>query len=241
MIVFCLIILALGSEKVYAKKPKLLICGYAGKHLSERKMFEKYGFKVEVFSPIRVDPDDWDGLVIPGSKKNVNPRFYGAKRDRHTNKGDIHLDRCQLRITRQFMKAKKPILGICRGCQLINVAAGGTLIQHIGVKRGGCKSGRWKGFHHGTWKVRIKKGSWLYDVFGKTESVRHSHHQCVDKLGKGLVATQWDTKSGLIEGYEHDTLPIYALQWHPDLMRGNVPKQVCMKFKRVVLAGKKVK
>ena len=239
MIALCLVTIACTSGKVYAAKPKILICGKAGKHVSERKMLEKYGFKVTVASPRKVNTDNWDGLVLPGSKKNIFPKLYGAKKDPHTHTGSLQLDLCQIRTAKKFMKAKKPILGICRGCQLINVATGGTLIQHIGTKRGGTKSGRWKGYHHGTWSVKIKKGSWLYDTFGSKVSVSHSHQQCPARLGKDMIATQWDTKSGLIEAIEHKTLPVYGLQWHPDLMRGTVPRKVCKKFRQAIQESKK--
>ena len=234
------LLLACASRNVYAKKPRVLVCGYMGKHDSERKMLEKYGYDVTVGCPGRVDPDEWDGLVVPGSKKNVHPKWYGAPTDPHTNEGDLELDKDQLRITRQFMEVKKPILGICRGCQLINVAAGGTLIQHIGAERGGEESGKWEGYHRGNRKITIKKGSWLYEELGNTALVRHSHHQCVDQPGQGFIVTQFDTESGLIEGMEHESLPIYCLQWHPDLMKGEIPEKVCMKFKREIMKRNRI-
>ena len=239
-IALAMILLACSSRNVYAQKPRVLVCGYMGKHDSERKMLEKYGYDVTVGCPGRVDPDDWDGLVVPGSKKNVHPKWYGAAKDPHTNEGDLKLDKDQIRITRQFVEAKKPILGICRGCQLVNVVMGGTLIQHIGAERGGEESGKWEGYHRGNRMITIKKGSWLYEELGKTALVRHSHHQCVDRPGQGFIVTQFDRESGLIEGMEHESLPIYCLQWHPDLMKGEIPEKVCMKFKQEIMKRKNI-
>ena len=115
---FCMALIAGFSKTTYANtgKPRILVCGYEGKHVSERKMLEKYGFKVTVGCPKKINMAKWDGLVIPGSKKNNTPKLYGEKKGKHTNKGDLKLDKDQIRITRQFIKAKKPILGICRGC-----------------------------------------------------------------------------------------------------------------------------
>ena len=136
-----------------------------------------------------------------------------------------------------FKKAKKPILGICRGEQLVNVALGGTINQHIGSRKGN-KSGSKKGWHTGYRKITIIIDSWLYPIYGKTQSVVHSHHQCVKKLGKGLRVTQWDSQSGIIEGYEHKSLPVYGVQWHPDQWKPNEGDKLFEEFYRISLREK---
>ena len=144
---------------------------------------------------------------------NTNPNTYGTSLKR---------DRLQTKLVRKFAKANKPVLGVCRGNQVINVAFGGTLKQHI------------PGWHRGSRTVKIKNGTWLYKTYGKQESVSHYHHQCVKKLGKGLIATQWDRSSGLIEAIEHTQYPVWGVQWHPDHMGGRGLK-VAKKFRRECL------
>ena len=206
---------------IKAKKPEVLIldCSGTGDKYRMRAYLEKAGFSVTVVKDaVRVDErkdvqlSSFDGLVIPGGG-SVNPGFYEAKKtNSHSNFGKKENDRIQIDAVRKFKKAGKPVLGICRGCQLVNVALGGTLTQCIGREHdhlGGKKR-----------TIRIKKKSWLYYRFGKTQTVVHSHHQNVKRLGKDLVATQWGKKEGNVEGYEHETLPVFGLQWHPDNWKG---------------------
>ena len=170
----------------------------------------------------KINVKKYDGLVIPGGD-DVTPALYGAKRHPRTYGCDIKFDKLEISVIKKFVKAGKPVLGICRGNQILNVALGGTLFQHI------------PGWHKHGRSVKIKKGSWLYDTFGASESVSHYHHQCVLKLGKGLKATQWDARDKHIEAVEHETLPIYGLQWHPEGM-GSRGGKVARKFMWVCAA-----
>ena len=153
---------------------------------------------------------------------DVTPKLYKEKRHSRTYGTSLKRDRLQMKLTLKFAKANKPVLGVCRGNQVINVAFGGTLKQHI------------PGWHKSKRKVKIKKGSWLYEVYGKTERVNHYHHQCVKRLGKGLVATQWDKRDHRIEAIEHTKYPVWGVQWHPDHMGGRGLK-VAKKFRRECL------
>ena len=152
-----------------------------------------------------IDPTQYDGLVIPGGH-NIDPRMYGAERSEYTYGTDIEKDRVQIKAVQDFANANRPVLGICRGCQVVNVAFGGTINQHI---PGWHKYYRW---------ITIKRRTWLSGYYGRKSKVYHFHHQCVDQLGYGLVATAWDKKDGHIEGFQHRYLPVYGVQWHPDHM-----------------------
>ena len=171
-----------------------------------KRWVRRGGAKPVDIKTTKVNPAKYDGLVIPGGG-DVDPKLYGAKkRNSHVFGVDRKLDLLQMKVILKFAEADKPVMGLCRGAQVINVAFGGTLCQHI------------DGWHLGGRKVKIAKGSWLYKMFGSSEVTSHSHHQCVKKLGDGLVATQWDAKDGHIEAIEHTEHPVYGLQWHPEAM-----------------------
>lgn len=215
-----------------ACKPKALIVDYEGEN-SDRvgRCLREAGFKVCYIRSMkgvkRMNLKKYDCLVIPGGH-NVTPSLYGAERARETYGTDIDKDRMQIKAIRKFAKAKKPILGVCRGNQIVNVALGGTIHQHLPKT----------GWHRGRRTIRFKKGSWLYPIFGKKESVHHYHHQCIKKLAPGLIATAWDDEDDLIEGFEHKTLPIYGVQWHPDCMQKKGGK-VFRDFRKIVVSGRK--
>ena len=105
-----------------------------------------------------------------------------------------------------------PVLGICRGPQLINIAAGGTLHQHL--PQHAATDGPPDATPH---TVTTTEGSQLREMYGPEVAVNSLHHQAVDQLGDGYIATARST-DGIIEGIEHTELPILAVQWHPELM-----------------------
>ncbi len=107
-----------------------------------------------------------------------------------------------------------PVLGICRGPQLINIAAGGTLHQHL--PEHAATDGPPDATPH---TVITVEGSQLHKMYGPEVAVNSLHHQAVDELGDGYIATA-HSPDGIIEGIEHAELPILAVQWHPELMTG---------------------
>ena len=189
------------------------------------KCMRKTGFKVTMTNNLKkASPAKYDALVIPGGA-DVNPKLYGAKRHWLTFGVDTAKDKRQIKAIKKFARAGKPVLGICRGCQVINVAYGGTLKQHIG---------RHSGFRY----VRNVKGWWMYDMFGKYQSTYHSHHQAVGRLGKHIVATSYDSGSGYIEAIQHEKLPVYGIQWHPDMKTGRQGLKTFREFKKICLSNK---
>jgi putative glutamine amidotransferase len=225
-----------GEVKITNKKPKALILDCSGRNdpYRVRDYLEKSGFSVKVVTDeVRVNQrkdamvEDYDALVIPGGN-SVNPSFYGKKKENsHSHFGKKENDRIQIEAVKKFSKAKKPVLGICRGCQLVNVAFGGTLTQCLGSSHSHL-GGKYR-------KVKIQKNSWLYNRFGASLKTLHSHHQNVKKLGKGLYATQWDKKDGNVEAYQHESLPVYGLQWHPDSWKGRDGRKKTYRIGRAVL------
>lgn len=112
-----------------------------------------------------------------------------------------------------FYKRGKPILGICLGHQIMNEFLGGTLESHFRFRTGVDHM-----LHQH--QIRVKKDSVLYSLFGEEFWVNSRHNDKIDRLAEELRVTAW-SKDGVIEAYEHKTLPIYGVEWHPERMRGD--------------------
>lgn len=217
--------MAKKSKKASSSKVKVIILDTGSDARRVAKCMRKTGFKVTMSNSLKkANPSKYDALVIPGGA-DINPKLYGAKRHWLTFGINTKKDKRQISAVKKFAKAGKPVLGICRGCQVINVAYGGTLEQHIG---------RHRGFRY----VRNVEGWWMHSMFGRSNKTYHSHHQAVGKLGKDIVATSYDSKSGHVEAIQHKTLPIYGIQWHPDMKTGKQGLKTFREFKKICEAKK---
>lgn len=144
-----------------------------------------------------------DVVVILGGE-DVDPRAYGASDLRpHRTPYDLEADEAQLAVVRDTVAAGRPLLGICRGMQLVNVAFGGTLHQDIAGHR------RSEGDPFVATDVRFDRP----DPISASGDLLCSHHQSVDRLGEGLDATA-RAADGTIEAVRHRELPVWAYQWH---------------------------
>ncbi|MCI9156493.1 MAG: gamma-glutamyl-gamma-aminobutyrate hydrolase family protein [Lawsonibacter sp.] len=153
-----------------------------------------------------------DGLVLCGGG-DLDSALFGQE-NRGSEAPDHARDAAELALFQAFFQAGKPILGICRGMQLINVALGGTLIQDLPQEQ--------KAFHCGgkadmVHPLRALEGSVLHMLYGPVFSVNSSHHQAVDALGKGLRAVAW-AESGFAEAIDCPGLPLLGVQFHPERM-----------------------
>ncbi|MCR5754097.1 MAG: gamma-glutamyl-gamma-aminobutyrate hydrolase family protein [Acetatifactor sp.] len=148
-------------------------------------------------------------LILPGGG-DITPAFFG---ENNTESKDIdtELDILQFQALEYAIRHGMPILGICKGMQLINVAFGGTITQNLSTS----DMHRYVqgDQYHST---IILEGSCLYELYGKSLQVNSAHHQGIKTLGKNLQAIQWCPEDGCIEGIVHDFLPILGLQWHPE-------------------------
>lgn len=149
-----------------------------------------------------------DALILPGGG-DITPGFYGQ--ENHGSRSiDTELDILQLQALEYFVRNQKPILGICKGMQLINIYFGGTLTQDMPDS-----------IRHQISEGDVMHSSYVHEdcvlshLYGKEFQINSNHHQAVDKLGKGLRVVQ-TSKDGVVEGIVHETLPIFAVQWHPE-------------------------
>jgi len=160
--------------------------------------------------------DRLDGLVLSGGG-DIDPARYGADRDPATDPANPGRDDAEIELARQAIAAGLPLLGICRGLQVVNVALGGTLHQHLPALVG--HDGHSPEQHgYGSHKVSVAAGSELADILGRSEAaVPTHHHQSVGRLGEGLVATAW-TDDGTVEAAElaEPASFMIAVQWHPE-------------------------
>src|SRR5215472_12479930 len=157
-----------------------------------------------------------DGLVLSGGG-DIQPARYGANPHPASERFSAERDSAELDLCRRAIAMGLPMLGICRGLQVINVALGGTLHQHLPAVVGhDGHSPEQQGY--GSHKVSVAAGSQLAGILGRTEAaVPTHHHQAVDRLGDGLIPTAW-TDDGTVEAAEM-TEPasfMIAVQWHPE-------------------------
>ncbi|SMG02133.1 Para-aminobenzoate synthase, amidotransferase component [Burkholderia singularis] len=167
-----------------------------------------------------------DGLLLQGGA-DVSPQTYAAADARPEWPGDRVRDMYELELLHEFVESGKPVLGVCRGCQLINVAFGGTLYQDIASDvptAGAHVSERYDQHRHA---IRFPKGSTLVNMFpGRQEAIVNSiHHQAIRDLGRDLNIEAVSAGDGIIEGIRYRRAPfVVGVQWHPEFHRAGGPE-----------------
>lgn len=159
---------------------------------------------------------EYDALVLGGGTDPA-PAHYGQRNTACTGI-DPARDAAELALIKAYLAAGKPILGICRGQQMVNIALGGDLIQDLGAKLG---------IFHGQdpegrdrlHPVRTIGGSLMQRLYGDVRMVNSAHHQAVGHLGKGLCVSAV-SECGIIEALEHLSAPVVTVQWHPERLDG---------------------
>ncbi len=169
-----------------------------------------------------VDPDEMldriDGLILAGGA-DIDPASYGAEPGPHTRGTVPERDGPELALARRAIKRDMPVLGVCRGMQLINVALGGTLRQHVpdlvGHEDHRRHPGTFEGSDH---DVRLEPGSLAARASGEeVHGTKSHHHQGVDVLGEGLRVTGRSMLDDLAEAIELPSCSfVLGVQWHPE-------------------------
>ena len=162
-----------------------------------------------------------DGLLLQGGA-DVSPQSYTEPATRHEWPGDRVRDMYELELLHEFIEAGKPVLGVCRGCQLINVAFGGTLYQDIAtdVPTAGVHVNEQYDQHRHP--IRFPDGSTLVNMFpGHREALVNSiHHQAVRTIGRDLNIEAVSAHDGIIEAVRYRRAPfVMGVQWHPEFHR----------------------
>lgn len=164
--------------------------------------------------------EDYELLILPGGG-DIHPSFFNQTNTASQNL-DYELDTVQFRFLDLFVKARKPVLGICKGMQLINVYFGGNIVQNmtadqLAVHSYGDEDSYHLIFFNTLSPLPFKNGLCLFP--GKIQ-VNSAHHQCIDHLGQGLTTLQYSLDY-VPETIAHIYLPILGFQWHPERLFHN--------------------
>jgi putative glutamine amidotransferase len=162
--------------------------------------------------------DVLDGLILAGGA-DIDPSAYGAERHPETGHTVPERDTFEIALARRAMDRDVPLLGICRGMQLMNVARGGTLEQHLPDSHGHHDHRRALGsFDDADHDVRLAEGSLAHRAAGETvHATKSHHHQGIGEVGDGLEVTGWAVMDELPEAVEDPGLSFaLGVQWHPE-------------------------
>lgn len=188
---------------------QILIAGIPSQTANYQDALSRLG-ALPIVSLDPVQTDCCDALLLPGGG-DIDPALFGED-DTGSRNIDAALDRQQLDILARFVRLGKPVLGICKGLQVINVHFGGTIIQDLAT----ADSHR----HNGQDQVhstRALPDSVLAELYGEEFVVNSAHHQGLGRIGHGLIVIQ-RAPDGVVEAAVHSSLPILAVQWHPERM-----------------------
>jgi putative glutamine amidotransferase len=161
--------------------------------------------------------DRIDALLLAGGA-DVDPSSYGAARHPQTSGTRPERDRFEIALARRALERAMPVLGVCRGMEVLNVALGGSLVQHLPDVIGG-DGHRLTPGAFGDHEVRLEPGSLAARAAGGDRvTVKSHHHQGVDELGEGLTASGWSVPDDVVEAIELESRAGFLLGvlWHPE-------------------------
>ena len=159
-----------------------------------------------------------DGILLAGGD-DINPLLYGEEPDRNLGETNAEVDCNHLALAKYTLEKGKPLLGICRGMQVLNIACSGNVYQDLGdYPRDHIKHAQIALRAQCCHTIITEEGSKLHQLLGSSFPVNSFHHQAVHRLGENVLATAW-AKDRIIEGIEVTTQPFaIGVQWHPEIM-----------------------
>ena len=193
--------------------PKILLSG-KGKSEPYTEAVELAG-GIADFQYCPVYREEYDGLLLCGGA-DIEPDRYGQPVNGSVAM-DADRDEAEWRLIDAFLQAGKPIFGICRGCQVLNVYFGGTLHQDIETKARHRLDPNLPYLVHRV----VVDDPLMESLYGREFVVNSCHHQAVDRLGNDLRQTAFCPEDGVVEAFTHEKLPVFAVQWHPEKLSGN--------------------
>lgn len=187
-----------------------------------RRVREAGGLPIEL--PMIDDPvafvERLDAVLLTGGG-DVDPERWKGPSDSSVMVS-TERDEFEFALLEAALKAGVPVLGICRGLQVINVFLGGTLVPHLKWAEGDGHSKRTRDRTERRHRVDCDPGSMLHHLYGPTMMVNSFHHQAVDQPGTALQITA-RSEDGTVEGVEHESGKVLGVQWHPEMLAGLEP------------------
>lgn len=159
-----------------------------------------------------------DGVLLTGGG-DVAPYLYDEEPEPNLGSVDSKRDQYELLLVNMAQRYLKPVLGICRGMQVINIACGGSVYQDLADAKTSClQHCQIAACHEGTHSVKIVKDTALYGLLGDKILVNSFHHQAIKRIAAGFTVTAL-AADGIIEGIERKSpAPLMGVQWHPERM-----------------------
>lgn len=198
------------DQKIIGCTPRIIVEGTTSKQFINDSYVEalKTINCIPILIPMDIDDLDivlskCDGFLITGGA-DITPSYFNQENN-GSEDCNTRIDEIDKKIIEYGFKHKKPMLGICRGHQALNVFLGGDLVQDIGKSHQGGKM-------HKVYTIPNK-----YLPFDSEIMVNSYHHQIVDKLAKGIIAIG-KSDEGYVEAFIHESAPIISVQWHPERM-----------------------
>ena len=238
--------MTLQSENSQEQAPRRPLIGVTGGVNEEGALYIRHGYMlsvaraggIPVLLPLEGGDDmlrdafeRMDGIIISGGA-DVDPALYGEEKLPECGPLNPARDHLEMLVAKWARESGKPILGICRGCQVMNVAAGGTLVQDIPSTYGISKDvhSQLEDYAVVTHSVDLVPGTLAADVMGCEEvRVNSRHHQCVKTLGEGLVCDGRDRELGFVESFHDPKHNFYlGVQWHPEMLTADRPEALAL-------------
>ncbi len=168
-------------------------------------------------APVELVVERMDGLLLSGGA-DIDPARYGEERAPDCGTVEEERDAWELELFEAARERGVPVFGVCRGIQLVNVACGGTLVQHLQPGAGDGHSRLDVARHDVVHTVKFVPGSLAASLYGTEIAVNSLHHQAVNEVGNGAIASG-HSPDGTVEALEIPGSPVFAVQWHPEMLR----------------------